>query len=104
MRRWRSTFARTSRSGSDPADRGAGFSGGPDPNIALSCAVDRDLSRLTYPGFDGICVVRFDNEVGKGDRRHIGEKESVYTFTTPDKLIADFRRDMARWNRENRYP
>jgi hypothetical protein len=49
-------------------------------------------------------VVRFDNEVGKGDRRHIGEKESVYTFTTPDKLIADFRRDMARWNRENRYP
>jgi hypothetical protein len=34
---------------------------------------------------------------------YIGEKESVYTFTTPDKLIADFRRDIARWNRENRY-
>jgi hypothetical protein len=58
--------------------------------------------RLAYV-VDGICVVRYDNEVGKGDHRHIGEKERVYTFTTPDKLIADFRRDIARWNRENRH-
>lgn len=59
--------------------------------------------RLAYV-VEGICVVRYDNEVGKGDHRHIGEKERVYTFTTPDKLIADFRRDIARWNRENRHP
>ena len=50
----------------------------------------------------GVCVVRYDNEVGKGDHRHFNEKESAYTFQTPEKLIADFQRDIARWNRENR--
>ena len=45
---------------------------------------------------------RYDNEAGKGDHRHFGEKESNYTFQTPEKLIADFERDIARWNRENR--
>jgi hypothetical protein len=57
--------------------------------------------RLAYV-VDGVCVVRYDNEVGKGDHRHFGEKESTYTFQTPEKLIADFERDIARWNRENR--
>ena len=57
--------------------------------------------RLAYV-VDGVCVVRYDNEVGKGDHRHFGEKESNYTFQTPEKLIADFERDIARWNRENR--
>jgi hypothetical protein len=41
-------------------------------------------------------------EVGKSDHRHFNEKESAYTFQTPEKLIADFQRDIARWNRENR--
>jgi hypothetical protein len=59
--------------------------------------------RLAYI-VDGVCVVRYDNEVGKGDHRHFGEKESVYIFETPDKLVADFQRDIARWNRENRHP
>ena len=58
--------------------------------------------RLAYV-VDGVCVVRYDNEVGKGDHRHFGEKESAYPFKTPDKLIADFQRDIARWNRENRH-
>jgi hypothetical protein len=57
--------------------------------------------RLAYV-VSGICVVRYDNEVGKGDHRHYGDKESDYTFQTPDKLIADFQRDIARWNHENR--
>ena len=57
--------------------------------------------RLAYV-VDGACVVRYDNEAGKGDHRHFGEKESNYTFQTPEKLIADFERDIARWNRENR--
>jgi hypothetical protein len=39
---------------------------------------------------------------GKGDHRHYGDKESRYVFTTPEKLIADFQRDIARWNHENR--
>lgn len=57
--------------------------------------------RLAYVG-GGVCVVRYDNEAAKGDHRYFGERESTYTFRTPDKLIADFERDIARWNRENR--
>ena len=56
--------------------------------------------RLAYI-VKGVCVVRYDNEVGKGDRRHVGAKESGYSFTTPEALLADFQRDIARWNREN---
>ncbi len=57
--------------------------------------------RLAYV-VRGECVLRYDNEVGKGDHRHVGGIESTYTFTTPEKLIADFQRDIERWNDENR--
>ena len=57
--------------------------------------------RLAYV-VDGVCVVRYDNEAGKGDHRHVGEEESSYRFQSPEKLIADFEHDIARWNRENR--
>ncbi len=56
--------------------------------------------RLAYV-VDGICVLRYDNEAGKGDHRHFGGAEHAYGFTTPDQLIADFQTDIARWNREN---
>ena len=62
------------------------------------------LKYRLYCGRGGRCVVRYDNEAGKGDHRHFAEKEHTYTFRTPDKLIADFERDIARWNRENRHP
>jgi hypothetical protein len=58
--------------------------------------------RLVYV-VGGVCVLRYDNEGGKGDHRHVEGKESSYVFTTPDQLIADFQRDIARWNRENRH-
>jgi len=48
------------------------------------------------------CVLRYDNEVGKGDHRHFGGIESAYAFTTPEQLIADFQKDIERWNHENR--
>ena len=57
--------------------------------------------RLAYV-VAGVCVVRYDNEAGKGDHRHWGETESSYTFQTVDKLIADFEDDIARWNYEDR--
>lgn len=57
--------------------------------------------RLAYV-VRGVCVLRYDNEVGKGDHRHFGGKEFSYIFTTPDQLIADFQHDIARWNNENR--
>jgi hypothetical protein len=50
----------------------------------------------------GECVLRYDNEVGKGDHQHFGGKESAYVFTTPEQLVADFQNDIARWNHENR--
>jgi hypothetical protein len=49
-----------------------------------------------------VCVVRYDNESRKGDHRHFGNKESSYVFVSPEQLMADFQKDIARWNRENR--
>lgn len=57
--------------------------------------------RLAYV-VRGECVLRYDNEVGKGDHRHFGGTESGYRFTTPEQLLADFQRDIERWNHENR--
>jgi hypothetical protein len=45
----------------------------------------------------GTCVLRYDNEAGKGDHKHIGAAEAPYRFTTPDKLLADFWRDVDEW-------
>ena len=59
--------------------------------------------RLAYVVQD-VCVLRYDNEAGKGDHRHYSGKESGYAFTSPDKLIAAFQADIARWNRENSDP
>lgn len=50
----------------------------------------------------GECVLRYDNEAGKGDHKHVGGSESTYAFTSPEQLIADFQRDIERWNDENR--
>jgi hypothetical protein len=45
----------------------------------------------------GTCVLRYDNESGKGDHKHIGEVETAYDFTTPARLLADFWEDVDRW-------
>lgn len=39
---------------------------------------------------DDVCTVRYDNEAGKGDHRHIGDRGEAYYFTTIEQLIADF--------------
>lgn len=44
---------------------------------------------------DGVCVLRYDNEAGKGDHRHLGNREYLYDFRGPD----DFRFDF--WKRRN---
>jgi hypothetical protein len=56
--------------------------------------------RLAYV-VNQACVLRYDNEAGKGDHRHWGGKEARYRFSTPEKLLADFQRDIERWNHEN---
>jgi len=47
---------------------------------------------------DGECVLRYDNEAGKGDHRHIGSNEERYRFTGTDALLADFWRDVEEWS------
>ncbi|GAA0539547.1 hypothetical protein FHS83_003724 [Rhizomicrobium palustre] len=46
---------------------------------------------------NGICVMRYDNEPGKGDHRHIGAAEEAYDFTTPEALLEDFWSEVERW-------
>lgn len=48
---------------------------------------------------DGICVLRYDNEAGKGDHRHIGNAEAPYNFAAPEALLADFWNDVETWRR-----
>lgn len=45
----------------------------------------------------GRCVLRYDNERGKGDHKHIGEEETPYTFTTPQALLNHFWNDVDKW-------
>ena len=39
---------------------------------------------------DGVRIVGFDNERGKGDHCHMDGKELPYTFTSVDELLEDF--------------
>lgn len=48
----------------------------------------------------GVCVLRYDNEAGKGDHRHLGDVETAYSFTTPGRLLDDFWNDVKRWRPE----
>jgi len=52
--------------------------------------------RLAYV-VSGVCVVRYDNEAGKGDHRHVGRRERAYEFTSLEALQTDFWVDVARW-------
>ncbi|MGQ0653507.1 MAG: toxin-antitoxin system TumE family protein [Betaproteobacteria bacterium] len=43
---------------------------------------------------DGECVLRYDNEAGKGDHRHARDKEQEYRFKNAEQLLADFWSDV----------
>nr|WP_295879345.1 DUF6516 family protein [uncultured Thiohalocapsa sp.] len=45
----------------------------------------------------GRCVLRYDNEHGKGDHKHIGDQEQPFAFVTLPQLLVDFDRDIHRW-------
>lgn len=47
--------------------------------------------------FNGKCVIRYDNEAGKGDHKHEVEEEIPYLFTTPQGLLNDFWNDLDNW-------
>ena len=54
------------------------------------------LKYSLYYGIDGTCLVRYDNERGKGDHRHYGDNEEDYEFFSVEQLLADFQSDIER--------
>ena len=57
--------------------------------------------------FDNIChgrpgrrIVGYDNEAGKGDHRHYGDREEPYRFRGVRQLRADFLADVRRHRRK----
>ena len=42
-------------------------------------------------------MLRYDNEPGKGDHRHLGVTEQPYAFVSVDQLLDDFLADVATW-------
>jgi hypothetical protein len=52
--------------------------------------------RLAYV-VAGACVVRYDNEAGKGDHRHVAGREFEYRFRSLEILQIDFWADVAAW-------
>jgi len=45
---------------------------------------------------EGECVLRYDNERGKGDHRHMAGHEDAIEFTTLEALFDAFQADMKR--------
>lgn len=43
---------------------------------------------------DGTCLVKYDNEKGKGDHKHLREIEHSYSFTSIVQLMQDFLADV----------
>jgi len=49
--------------------------------------------RLVYV-VDGVRVVGYDNERGKGDHKHLGERDQPCAFIDVARLMADFWADV----------
>ncbi|MDN5849720.1 MAG: DUF6516 family protein [Nitrococcus sp.] len=45
------------------------------------------LKYRLYCGRGGNCIVRYDNEAGKGDHRHYENREERYELTSLDRLL-----------------
>lgn len=46
---------------------------------------------------EDVCVLRYDNEAGKGDHRHIGTRQFTYRFVDLAELEIDFWKDAEEW-------
>ncbi len=51
--------------------------------------------RFYYGSVDGSCLLKYDNETGKGDHKHIGNLEEPYDFISVNQLFDDFFADIA---------
>lgn len=48
----------------------------------------------------GVRAVGFDNERGKGDHKHVDDKETQYAFSSVDQLLNDFFAEVEKWKNE----
>jgi len=49
------------------------------------------------------CVLRYDNERGKGDHKHCDDQETPYRFRDLPLLLADFGRALQHWRQTHGY-
>lgn len=48
-----------------------------------------------------VCVIRYDNEAGKGDHKHIGRRETEYQFSDLETLLVDFWTAVDAWRKKS---
>jgi hypothetical protein len=53
------------------------------------------LKYSLFYGSEGERLVGYDNEAGKGDHRHYGDREEAYAFKSVEQLVADFLADVS---------
>ena len=51
---------------------------------------------IYYGLADKTCIVRYYNETGKDDHKHIKDRKEPYPFTDVETLISDFLEDITR--------
>ncbi len=54
------------------------------------------LKYSLFFGRPGQRIIGYDNEAGKGDHRHYGDREEPYSFSSLQQLMADFEDDVRR--------
>ena len=59
------------------------------------------LKYRLYFGRGGKCLVRYDNEAGKVDHRHVRGKELSYRFVSVARLRRDFESDVRKYGGAN---
>ncbi len=60
-------------------------------------ASDHDFKYSLALVVEGVCILRYDNEAGKGDHKHIAGHEVAYRFIDLVTLQADFWNDVEMW-------
>ena len=63
----------------------------------LSPCRHRYKYRLYFGSVDGTCRVRYDNERGKGDHKHVAGQELAYEFVSLDSLLTEFEAEVEGW-------
>ena len=61
---------------------------------AASAERPHGLKYSLFYGREGKRIVGYDNEVGKGDHRHVRDQEEAYAFVDVETLVADFLADI----------